>query len=110
VVVSGDYQGLLRFWNPVAGSNTRPEVLWKDEVISSIAFNPAFDRMITSTMGRQIQIWDTAHMRRLLLLGGHTKAVLGARFTPDGTRILSVSMDGTLRMWDSRPREAMKRR
>jgi len=35
-----------------------------------------------------------------VVLHGHRGAVRGAVFDPDGTRLASVSLDGTLRLWD----------
>jgi WD40 repeat protein len=37
-----------------------------------------------------------------LTLTGHTGAVTGVAFTPDGGALLSVGHDGTLRRWDAR--------
>jgi len=54
-----------------------------------------------------IEIWDLEHGRRLLDLPGHTDSVYGASFSPDGRRIISSSMDGTVRQWETFPwREA----
>jgi eukaryotic-like serine/threonine-protein kinase len=37
----------------------------------------------------------------LVELNGHTEDVDSAAFSPDGTRIVTVSMDGTARVWDA---------
>jgi WD40 repeat protein len=39
----------------------------------------------------------------VLRLEGHTDVVRTAYFSPDGTRIVNGSDDGTVRSWDARP-------
>ena len=34
------------------------------------------------------------------LFGGHTRAVDSVSYAPDGTRFISGSYDGTIRIWD----------
>ena len=34
---------------------------------------------------------------------GHTDTITGMKLSPDGTMLLSNSMDNTLRVWDTRP-------
>ncbi|MCB8927745.1 MAG: hypothetical protein H6652_19190 [Ardenticatenaceae bacterium] len=34
------------------------------------------------------------------MLEGHSARVLSAAFSPDGTRIVTASLDGTARLWD----------
>ena len=34
------------------------------------------------------------------VLRGHTDVIMGVDFAPDGSKLVSVSRDGTLRMWD----------
>lgn len=36
-------------------------------------------------------------------LPGHADTITGMRLSPDGTHLLTNSMDNTLRMWDMRP-------
>ncbi|MCB0188704.1 MAG: hypothetical protein KDE31_30755, partial [Caldilineaceae bacterium] len=45
-------------------------------------------------------LWDVNSGANAGSFGGHTAAVVDVRFTPDGTHALTVSKDGTARLWD----------
>lgn len=49
------------------------------------------------------QVWDLRTGEVSLTLAGHSDTVTGLRVSPDGTHLLSNSMDNTLRVWDLRP-------
>jgi len=45
-------------------------------------------------------VWDAATGEALVILEGHAKEVDQAQFGPDGTKILTASLDRTARIWD----------
>ncbi len=50
------------------------------------------------------QVWDLRkNDEPFMVLKGHTDTVTGLRTSPDGTHLISNSMDNTLRAWDMRP-------
>ena len=54
---------------------------------------------LKATSDRSCGIWDTTH-RTILNLVGHANGVRSVSFFPDGKQIMSVSEDGTIRVWD----------
>ncbi len=49
-----------------------------------------------------IRILDIAQKRTLRRLVGHTAAVRGIAFAPDGETVLSCSTDATVKLWKVR--------
>jgi WD40 repeat protein len=49
---------------------------------------------------------DATTGKRLLTLEGHTRGLAGLAFTPRGKRVVTASLDGTVRVWDTATGEA----
>src|SRR5262249_4553770 len=47
-------------------------------------------------------IWDVESGQALYRLRGHTAAIYGVGFSPDGAQAVTASQDHTLRLWDAR--------
>jgi WD40 repeat protein len=47
------------------------------------------------------RIWDAATGKEIAVLRGHDAAVRSAAFSPDGSRIVTASVDRTARIWDA---------
>jgi WD40 repeat protein len=64
------------------------------------AFSPDSQRLITA-VGAVATVWEVASGQKLAELRGHTADIDDARFSPDGTMILTVAKDKTIRLWNT---------
>ena len=46
-------------------------------------------------------VWDASTGRQTLSLKGHKQSVSGVAFSPDGTWIVSGSLDRAVKFWDA---------
>jgi WD40 repeat protein len=80
----------------------RPERLLKGHEGHEDGLNFAADgRVATAGSDRTIRVWP-AHDGKAVVMTGHTRGATDAAFSRDGSKVLSSSFDGTLRLWNSR--------
>ena len=65
-----------------------------------VAWSPDGNRLVTANDRPGVKVWDRSG-RLLVELAGHKDAVTMARFSPDGTRLATVSFDGTGGIWEA---------
>ena len=75
------------------------------QTLDSCVFSP--DGTILASAGSSfddtIRLWDIAHGGiELAVFTGHTEAIYGLAYSPDGTRLASGSRDDSVRMWDAK--------
>jgi WD40 repeat protein len=69
--------------------------------VSSAAFSPDGQRVVTASNDKTARVWNTADGRQLALLEGHEDKVWSAAFSADGQRVVTGSWDKTARVWNA---------
>src|SRR6185437_10753793 len=65
--------------------------------VTAVSFNDAADQVLTGGIDNVIKVWDLRRNEQVLSLEGHDDTVTGVSLSPDGSYLLSNSMDNTLR-------------
>ncbi|MCP4697748.1 MAG: CHAT domain-containing protein [Gammaproteobacteria bacterium] len=80
--------------------------------VGTATFSPDGSRVLTASSDKTARVWDTRRGKTLAVLRGHcegyvpkkrslhTCRVITATFSPDGSRVVTASSDGTARLWD----------
>ncbi|KAF8944627.1 hypothetical protein BGZ47_003997 [Haplosporangium gracile] len=102
LTASGSIDGLVKIWDHrapgIAETITPPRHQYP--AISSVAFSDTNNILFSGGSGHEILVWDRRAMRAAYTLSGHMGAITGIRLSPDGTRLLSSSLDNTVRIWN----------
>jgi len=71
-----------------------------DHMAECVAISPDSKLAALATKGVDILLLDIASGATVRVLQGHSVTVRGVAFTNDGSTLVSVSGDGTVRLWD----------
>jgi WD40 repeat protein len=70
--------------------------------LRSVAFDDAGKRFVTSDEGGNVKVWDAATLELIVSFKASTNGIYRAKFTPDGTKIVTVSGN-----WQARTKSEM---
>ncbi len=73
-----------------------------------IAFSPNGTMLATGGDDKVIYLWDAATGTELSRLTGHEKEVFRLSFSSDGRKLVSVSPEDSLRLWDVKERRPLR--
>jgi WD40 repeat protein len=115
-IVTASSDGTARVWDASSGTETlgfaspgEDQLSWtsKTGAICRAAWSPAGDRIVTGGgFGDSIiRVWDVStssptYGEKLFTFIGHADQILHLAWSADGSRIVSASQDGTVKIWD----------
>jgi serine/threonine protein kinase len=80
----------------IPDSSKEPEKIWSSH---SVTFSPD-DRLLASSWGNDVRLWDTRRWTKTWDCRGHTDAVLAVAFSSkDANWLASGGRDATVRLW-----------
>jgi len=107
-IATGSWAGSIRLWDAQSG---RSLARWKTRSrVLDTAFSPDGKRLVVVSSENlgifaypAIEFWDVATGRQVLALQDHTTLAMSVKFSPDGRRVATTSIDGTVRVHEAFP-------
>jgi WD40 repeat protein len=97
LVVSGDSDGVIRFWDPESRQCARSIEGHTDQIVD-LAVSADGELLASVSADDSIRIWDshsTASVRTI-----EQEGLLGVSFSPDGHQLAASTVDNCIRLWD----------
>jgi eukaryotic-like serine/threonine-protein kinase len=103
-VAYGERASDLEIWDTDSGKKLIESPVGKDGSLYAVAWHPDGRQLGLGFEGStgKIQIWDAALGRPLVTVESHTQWVGELAFHPNGDLLVSLSGDGTSRLWDAK--------
>jgi tRNA A-37 threonylcarbamoyl transferase component Bud32 len=96
-VVSAHFDTTLRLWDAETGRELRRLSGHKQMVAAAVAVGPY---VASAGHDHTVRVWERASGAELWCGRGHTGPVLAVAASPDGRRLATAALDGTVRLWE----------
>ena len=105
-LVTGSEDRTVRVWDVRTGT-ALIELKGHTGMLTSSSFTPDGTRIVSVGYGERgnpgnVFVWYARATPPTLELQGHTDMVASVSFSPDSARIATASLDGTVKLWDTR--------
>eukprot|EP00873_Tetraselmis_striata_P005838 jgi/Tetstr1/426102/TSEL_016432.t1 len=97
--VSASHDQKVRVWNVHSGICVQALHLHHSPVMSA-TFQKHGELLVSGCQGSEVILADTRTGLRMRTMKGHTHFVTAVRFLPKLDRVVSTSLDGTVRIWE----------
>nr|MDJ0975321.1 WD40 repeat domain-containing protein [Planctomycetota bacterium] len=108
-LVSASWDRTVRIWDTETGETVRTfRALTADsagmaDAYLAVTFLPDATRIAAGSADGSAKLWDVGSGRLVATLRGGQGWMRGARFSPDGERLVTVEGRGIIRRWETRP-------
>jgi WD40 repeat protein len=100
-IVTGSVDSSARVWDPETGATIAELAGQHQQKVLAVAVSPAGNEVATASADNTVRLWKEPLGATPTLLGGHADSVVDEMFNSDGTLLLSASLDGFARLWDT---------
>jgi len=106
-IVTGSMDGTSKVWDAATGENLLT-LRGHKGFVAVARFDPKGERIVTSGLDLKAIVWDAKTGMRLSTMAGPERPLSNVEFNPDPgiDRILTTSLDNTVRIWDPASRAA----
>ncbi|WP_149497626.1 protein kinase domain-containing protein [Roseiconus lacunae] len=98
-ILAGDSEGRLKMLDALTGERQRAYAR-SSQAASSIEFSPDGRLFAIGRTDGAIQLWRTEMYQSVALLCGHTRRIVDLCFHREGKRLVSSSVDKSVKLWD----------
>lgn len=100
LIASGSDDGAVKLWD--ARVKRCLDTFPNKYQVTAVCFSDATDQIFSGGLDNDIKIWDMRKLEVVTVLEGHQDTITGLSLSPDGSYLLSNSMDNSLCKWDVR--------
>ncbi|HEY2466576.1 MAG TPA: TIR domain-containing protein [Terracidiphilus sp.] len=99
LLAAGGEDGSTRIWLLASGNQLHELV--DEGPVHSVTFSPDGKNLATVTISTTtVKIWDVISGREVRTFGDHASSVFAVAYSPDGSKLVTASIDKTARLWD----------
>lgn len=102
-LAAGHYWEYVNIFDTKTGKNRRVINMEGDNHGSGqiiVSWNPAGDLLVSGRNSGQLVIWNPTSGAKINAFPGHTRAITGLSWSPDGRKLASSGADGDVKIWE----------